>query len=373
MALALVQVQPVAAVTWQPQVEIRAEYTRPAGTNGLVVTGVERVHVLFDTGVQNESDLIYRRSGDGGLTWSEPMALSPASHDARAQTIRRFGLSTLDVLWVNTKTNRLFHRRSLNNGFDWDPQIQVAQNVALAADVARFGEHVTVVYTGTDNKIRARVSTNGGESFGSAIPLGSVGVAARLGTPTVLNKNGTITVAWFNTPSPGQHMLLVRQSSDGGATWSPARSLKGPDSATPARSGQLALFGAGAKKIIVGYSVLVGRQDYIHAAAQTSLDGGAHWQPERLVGGNWSEGPRFAYTGGVLRTSYFTCDGFDCPTAVVKFKTSEDFGLTWTPSSIVTPSPEQYTESAGVGALATGQSVVTYTFGLAGLYARTTE
>jgi hypothetical protein len=291
------------------------------------------------------SDGAYRRSGDGGLTWTDPVDLSPdlggASHSL---AIRRFGLKTLDVLWEDDRD--LWLRTSLNNGFSWSEPVFIAPNVDRA-DVARFGDHVTVVYVNNATyKIKVKVSADGGQTFGAPKILGYTD-----GNAPVISKNGRITVAWADYSGCCPN-LAMRQSTDGGVIWSPRQAIA---ECCEALHGQhLSLVGAGAKKIILGYNTEDERLRS-RVAVRTSFDAGAHWGDEVSLGGVGSLTPYLAYGGGVLRAIY---ESSDSPFAYVKFKTSTDFGRTWSASSVANPSLDFYCHPLGVGGLGTGESVV---------------
>jgi hypothetical protein len=364
LALTLVISQSAAGVTWHDEVQVDAfAYTRQ---KSLAVTGIQRVHLFY--GRQHETiggayEVVYRRSGDGGLTWKDAVPLSPETQDARPLAIKRFGQAALDVLWTNSvgaAPIEVWYRRSLNNGFHWDDAIQIGSGqIVYNADVARFGDRVTIVYTNAGRgTIDVLISLDGGETFGSPTTIGMTNDfspgSTSAGHPTVIDKNGTISVAWWTHYQAAEAQLLVRRSTNAGATWRDPIVLKDVNS-TGSRS-PISLLGAGPLKIIIGY--LVQENGVFRAAARTSLNAGKSWRPEFLVGGARSEEPIFAYGGGVLRAAYPTCTGTGCTARDVKFKTSEDFGATWSISSIVNPEDRQYLDPAGIGALGTGQSIV---------------
>jgi hypothetical protein len=302
----------------------------------------------------------YRRSGDGGLTWTDPVDLSPdLGGTPHSLAIRRFGLKTLDVLWEDG--GDLWLRTSLNNGFSWGEPVLIAPNVDQA-DVARFGAHVTVVYVNyATYKIKVKVSTDGGQTFGAPKILGETD-----GYAPVISRNGRITVAWFDHLGCCPN-LAMRQSTDGGATWSPRQVIA---ECCDGFFGQhLSMVGAGARKIIVGYNTR-GEDGWPRVAVRTSFDAGAHWGDQVLLGGVYSLTPFLAYSGGVLRASYQS-HPLGTNEDDVKFKTSTDFGRTWSASSIANPPTETQCYPLGVGGLGTGESVVIYLYS-GDIYARTT-
>jgi hypothetical protein len=364
LALTLVLIQQAAAIAWtDPVYVLGSTPLHKYGPKSMAVTGTQRVHVfLTDPEGGWVSDAVYRRSGDGGLTWADAVILGQRGdgESAEAMAIRRFGLSTLDALWA--REGHLYLSTSLNNGFAWADPVDVApQSGAGAADVARFADVVAVVWANYPYDVRVKVSTDGGETFGPATTLGSHDVdQEEWGSPTVINKNGTITVAWiekwsiFGDPA----RLVIRRSTNGGATWRPRQVVA--EGLRPYTA--LSMLGAGANKIVVGYT-REGQDGRV--VVRRSFDKGAHWGEELVVGGLESEDISLAYRGGALRATYIT--GND-----VKFKTSTDFGLTWSPSSILSPLPgDEYTKAGSVGALADGRSVVTYWRNE--IYARTTQ
>jgi hypothetical protein len=305
---------------------------------------------------------MYRRSGDGGSTWSDPVQLSgPGANGALAQALNRFGTATIDAVWLEFDAQNHFHawyRRSLNNGFDWGDRIRLTSLTGDAgtADVARFGDRVTVAYTdGATGQVNVRISTDGGETFA---PKRQVGVTSNQpysdadsydGFVGVVDASGTITVVWDSDDTT----LLAKRSTNGGATWSAATTL-----ATNADGRQTTILSAAAK-VIVGYTSLVNNR--WRATQRRTLDEGVHWQPAGLVGGEDSFLPVFGYGGGVLRLAYERCLS-SCSQSRAFFETSSDFGATWTTFTQVNDADHTpYAYPVGVVPAAGGQTVVIYT------------
>jgi hypothetical protein len=384
IALLLVIAQTAAGVTWHDAVEV--DSFSFARRKALAVTGTQRLHLLYakPSGFPVGVRAIYRRSGDGGLTWKDPITLSPDNQlDVTPLAIKRFGQSTLDALWWNDIGNglqELWYRRSVNNGFAWADAMNAAPGqFVVNGDVARFGDRVSIVYTDVVTaSIDVRISTDGGATFGDPVSVGTtddfnpVGDGQSTGGhPAIIDKNGTITVAWFTDYLLADMELVIRRSTNAGATWRDPQIIKGTYSGV--ERSPISLLGAGPLKIIIGYRIDEG--GVRRAAARTSLNRGSTWRPEVRVGGAESYDPMFAYGGGLLRATYWSCVGPECANIDVKFKTSDDFGTTWSPSAIVNPGALEDVAPRGIGALGTGQTVVAYQVfkdGVTFIYSRTT-
>jgi hypothetical protein len=101
----------------------------------LTVTANDNLHIVFshDPGAFNDGDVVdafYRRSTDGGSTWSAPMRLSSTStHDQFFPTIQKRG-NTLLATWYDRRHTRLnldyhyYSRTSTDAGLTWAAEVR---------------------------------------------------------------------------------------------------------------------------------------------------------------------------------------------------------------------------------------------------------
>ena len=275
--------------------------------------------------------------------------------------------------WDAANHSRILYRNSLNAGTDWSTsQALTSLGNVGKADVARAGDRVTVSWSdGATGKVYVRISTNGGASFGAKMSIGTTTNQPFLpddssyeGRVSDGDSAGTITVVWDSSSTA----IKMRRSTNGGTTWGTLTTL-----ATTSYGSDISLM-TSASKIIVGYmtSTIAGSR----ATQRHSSDEGLHWTAAAYVGGAPSGPPIFAYSGGVLRTAYDRCN-IDCSSDATYFRTSTDFGGTWSGESQASRAVHApFAYPLGIGAIASGQTVVIYEHsnggGTLNIYARKT-
>ena len=323
----LLAAQPVAAVTWTGEARISsADVFRPTTLR----TGASRAVVVW----QHGSYAYLKRTTDGGVTWLPRVTLASGigvgvSASASGSSVdvvytKRATCSTTgDVVW------RLWYRRSQNGGATWSTPkaLMGACSSASDHDVARHSNgQVSVAWTGySSGRILVRTSTDGGTTFRPAVQ------AARTsdwepgnqpfyrGNPSIaIGTRGTTYLAYGSAVD----RLSIRRSPDRGATWSSATTL------TASPSGPEIELLATDSRAIVAYMRSVNGQ--MQAVYRRTVDRGLTWSTTRqtvaLQAGEFSLWPRLAYRSGVLGLEVKAGSAGNSP---VWFLTSTDFGLTW--------------------------------------------
>ena len=323
----VVAVQPVAAVSWTGEARISsASVFRPTTLR----TGASRAVVVW----QHGSYAYLKRTTDGGVTWLPRVTLASGigvgvSASASGSSVdvvytkRATCASTGDPVW------RLWYRRSLNGGATWSTPKALIGACSSAADhaIARHANgQVSVAWTGySSGRILVRTSIDGGATFRAAVQAAGTtdwepgNQPFYRGTPAIaIGTKGTTYIAY----SSAVNRLSVRRSSDRGATWSSATTLTA--SAAGPEIDLLATDG----RAVVGYMRSVSGQ--MQAVYRRTVDRGATWSTTRqtvaLQAGQFSLWPRFAYRSGVLVMETKAGVAGDSP---VWYRTSSDFGLTW--------------------------------------------
>jgi hypothetical protein len=251
-------------------------------------------------------EVFFRRSVNGGLTWSfPPTTVDPmAGSDTRAErevTLAAGGGSTWIAVYQSRDTAgspdadiRL--ARSTDGGATWSTQyldpnagsdVREDTEPFVATDGAGTWIVIwTVRETGADPDFRpftAR-STNDGVTWSAPAPLTSDAPLPSFPVPApqlAYAGAGVWVATWTSVPVEPYDSVLVARSADGGATWSPPTGLNAND-AEPGHSAasRLASDGAGnlvaawATKETLGGTLAPGA---LHVVAARSTDSGATW------------------------------------------------------------------------------------------------
>jgi hypothetical protein len=285
-----------------------------------------------------------RRSMDAGGTWQAPILLSDHGSSPAAAGHG----SNVEVVWL--WDGRVRYARSTDSGGSYSAAVALSPADARASDatVAHGADGLVVVAwaqsRSTDPdylypKVKVRVSTDAGSSFGPSRAVVAGGYSAR-----VAAGNGVIYVFY----SKDWETLLVRRSLDLGRTWD-----------SPVKIGwswgayDVAARGDQAYIVYEGES----RQSAWALRFSRTSDRGAHWSPAGdMLAGSWGGYSPIVSVdaGGTARAVFEPCsvDWDICDEWGAVFYVESRNGSTWSsPKPIHPPQPRRYNspEAIAVG------------------------
>lgn len=341
------------ALTWGTTVRITTSRNAIADSHALATTGGPTVHLAYGDAKGGIKRTWYRRSTDGGATWGTPFQLSAAAAPyASGATIAATG-SKVDVAWLEELASGdwvVKYRRSTNGGGSWSapltlsPTTTDANYVRLARDSAN-----RVFVTWTDSatgSVRLRRSVDGGATFLGATALGKTtmkpfGDSGLLEARSVVAAGSGALYAAFHTTAT---TLVVRRSFDGGATWTAATPLS-----TTATWNAPDLVASGSAAMLA-YDVWVNQHQYVVVRATT--DKGSHWNgpiPASPTTGNPAFGVQLGVHGGVWRLTFIQSLDATYTKGAIHYRQSANTGTTWTAPQKVSTTARPYSEPCGVG------------------------
>lgn len=331
LLLLILTAAPALAITWGAEAKLTTAHTyRPE----ILRTGPSSAIAVWTGG----SAVYARRTADGGRTWTSRMALAANGglYGSVAGIGQRVDLAYVQVVTCPTdgkRARRLFYRRSLDGGASWSTPraLTSACSQIVDQDVARHANgQVSVAWTGLyTGNMYLRTSTDGGTSFGPARPAGRTlnsepGTRVTyVGDPTLAIGDGVTYLAYTSA----RDALSVRRSTNLGVSWSTPRLLDSHNSGFS----NIATVGA---RAIIGYtSTSTGTA---RALFRRTADRGSSWTSARMVvplaTGEYSAGPQFTYRGGLLVV--LVARGKPGSVAI-RHRQSSDFGAIWSASTTV--------------------------------------
>ncbi len=213
------------------------------------------IHVIYHLWESSSWEINYINSSDGGNTWNPSKRIS--TDDGWNSQYAKIAVngSEIHVVWVDYRhrdesfpfNTELYYKRSLDGGITWDDGLgNVGQDRRLTnafyesteASISVEGDTVHVVWGDTRNGVTTgdiyyMRSLDKGATWDDG--LGNVGQDRRLTTnatnhgPSTVAVNGsTIHVAWVDEVWPGpNYYLYYRNSTDNGFSWNPIILLNG--------------------------------------------------------------------------------------------------------------------------------------------------
>jgi hypothetical protein len=186
-------------------------------------------------------DILFAKSVDGGKNFKNITNLSNTIAISERPTITAYD-NNVYVIWIENglnETNILF-RKSTDGGNTFDQTIHLgssghAKVPVLPKGIAAFGDNVYTVWRhltedGETGSILLRSSKDAGNTFGDPIKIS--GNAAFTSSPKVATSNNNVYVVWdtiYNEENLGKNEgIFLAKSSDNGLTFGNEMKINGP-------------------------------------------------------------------------------------------------------------------------------------------------
>lgn len=285
--------------TWSAPIQLSTPGVGAAGVASISASGsmVDGVWLEGDAIVAGtDSSVVYRHSSDGGLTWGDPIHLSPGLESAGVPRVARY-FNIVAVTWTDAYSGRVYIRRSGDNGATWAARVLLATtsmkpfggSIYEAYPMPAYGtSRLYVVYMTATRTVKVRRSTNLG---GSWQPAQTLSTTAQSSPPSIAT-NGSTALIGYGVRSSTDAWTVYRRTINRGYTWGSAKSLS-PKTSYP------------------------------------------------------SFAPVLDFAAGRFRAAFERCRSNSCSTSAVYYRQSTT-GLTWSTSSKVSSSARAYSYPADV-------------------------
>src|SRR5712691_4339909 len=208
------------------------------------------INAVWEDDTANNSNILFSRSMDGGVTFSTPTNVSKSSGFSFSPRIAVDTNGGVNVVWVdNTPGHQtIFFSRSTDGGVTFSTPVNISNdpsdsaNPQIAVDATG---NISVVWE--NDTINLGVfyahSTDGGVSFSSPLPL-TTNTSGSSGPQLAVDANGNICVVWEDDFSTRAHVSFS-PSADKGATFATPQLNLSKDSTGNSTAPMIALDGGG--------------------------------------------------------------------------------------------------------------------------------
>ena len=208
-------------INWESDVRLTND---PAVSSEAVISAEgQLVNVIWRDTRDGSHEIFYKRSTDGGATWSTDTMLT--NHSAGLAASISMSVSGLNVhlAWSDTRDNNdyeIYYKRSTNGGISWGAdtrltnELRISESPAITLNSSEI--HITWVDLRDSNintEIYYKRSTDNGNSWSSDTRLT---VYANAMNPSILLSGPIVHLAWHN--SSGSE-INYRRSLNSGVTW----------------------------------------------------------------------------------------------------------------------------------------------------------
>jgi ethanolamine utilization microcompartment shell protein EutL len=242
------------AISFDPSINLSnnaGKSSSPAIASSPAIVSDNNVYVVWDDDTGGNSEILYRRSTDGGATFGGTVNLSNNTGYSSIPAIAAYANNVYVVWNDDTGGNpEILYRKSTDGGDSFGGTMNLSNTtgqsgqpaIAAFGDVV-IGQSVYVVWTDDtpgpgNSEILYRRSTDGGATFGGTVNLSNTTGNSNLASVAVSgnypSQQQDVYVMW----SDGTRGILYRKSTDSGATFGRTVSLtSGRAYATVAVSG----------------------------------------------------------------------------------------------------------------------------------------
>jgi hypothetical protein len=255
-------------LTWTP-----ANSTYPA----IATDPFGRIHVVWHDYPGGDSEICYTRSTDGGTTWAAPKRLSWSSGDTDDPAVASDVSGNVHVVWTDSTPGNweIYYRKSADGGATWSAAKRITWtagqsfNPAVAVDPSGS---LHVVWWGdqTGNwEIYYKKGANGGATWSAAQRL-SWSLGASYSPDIAVDSSAYLQVVWQDD-TPGFPDIFQRKSQNAGSAWTTLKNL----SRTSSYSMDPAIAaGASGRVHVVWYDTTPGNNEIYYVL---STNGGDTW------------------------------------------------------------------------------------------------
>ncbi|MDP1620984.1 MAG: exo-alpha-sialidase [Bacteroidales bacterium] len=330
--IALLLTASLSQAQWEPDVRLTnnpftSYLSRNTNAKVIAATG-DTIHVVWADDRDGNYEIYYKRSTDKGLSWEADVRLTDSAGWSYDPSVAVSG-SVVHVMWCDRRTlyQGIYYKRSEDGGSTWTADIRLtvsfsnSESPALVID----GLIIHVVWydlrngTGLGYEIYYKRSTDGGLTWGPDTRL--TYDPSYSGYPGIVVSGSLVHIVWEDNRD-GNGQIYYKQSNDNGITWGPDIRLTN----TSTNSWDPCISLNGSVLHVVWMDMRDGLTYEIYY--NRSTDGGTTWSPDtRLTNDNGNSGyPTMAVSGSILHIVWQdTRDG----EWEIYYKQSTDAGVTW--------------------------------------------
>ena len=210
---------------WQPDVRLT---TDPSGSHTsynnawCIAASGDVVHTVWYDGRDGNTEIYYKRSTDGGVSWGADTRLTSNSASSYAPSISVSG-QVVHIVWYDNRDGNfeIYYKRSSNGGYSWSADTRLTNDNAYSgySSVALSGSVVYVVwhdYRDGNPEIYYKRSPDGGLSWGADTRL--TNNSAESGQASVTVYGSVVHVTW-NDLRDGNWEIYYKRSNNAGVSW----------------------------------------------------------------------------------------------------------------------------------------------------------
>lgn len=186
------------------------------------------VHVVWrdDRNGSGNTEIYYKRSTNGGLTWGSEVRLTNNSSSTGYPSIVTNGLGVhIAFSDYRTGNEELYHKRSTDNGTTWLEEFRITTNSASTTEpcITTSGLNLYISYVDTRTSHRhiyLNKSTNLGASWDFGTQLTTQYWDNYMPSIAISNNGNNIHIAYYTSSASNFFDVFYIRTTNGGTNWS---------------------------------------------------------------------------------------------------------------------------------------------------------
>lgn len=230
------------------------------------------VHIIWQDSRDGNDEIYYKRSSDNGATWGTDTRLTNAANWSQYPSLS-VNLSNVHVVWDDAREGNdgIYYKRSTDGGLTWSPDVRLTNNTSYSwyPSVWSTATRIHVVWVDDRDmnwEIYYKQSTDGGTTWGADTRLTNNSSSQ---TEPCVTASGNLTHVVWKDSRDGNLEVYYKRSTDDGATWETDTRL----STTAGQTWYPSIQAAGQNIHLVFNDYTVGAEIFYNR----STDGGVTW------------------------------------------------------------------------------------------------
>jgi len=293
------------------------------------------VHLVWQDGTPGNDEIYYKKSANGGDTWTAAKRISWTSGPSESPSIAADSSGGLHVVWHDYTSGdyEIYYKKSVDGGTTWTTakMISLTPHFSFLGNIAAGPSDSLFVVFRDDSPglgdIYCTKSTDGGATWATSQRIAQTSGWSNYPLIAV-DPSGNLHAVWRDD-TPGNQEIYYTKSSNAGASWTPAVRITWTSGASDLPS--IAADPSGNLQVVWRDDTSGNREIYY----RKSTDGGTSWATVRRLTWtpSWTESPSItADSWGDLHVIWADqTDGWE-----IYYKKSTDGGVNWAPNKRIT-------------------------------------
>jgi len=195
----------------------------PINNQRAIFASKDTIHIVWEENRDGNYEIYYKRSFDGGNSWSQDIRLTNDPNLSMQPSISGFG-SNIHLVWLDTRDGNweIYYKNSSDGGNSWliDKRLTNNPSYSYSPCISVSSSNIHVIWVDErdgNEEIYYKKSNDGGNTWSNDFRLTNNPNTST--NPSIWSDGSNIHVVWQDNRD-GNWEIYYKRSNDGGNTWS---------------------------------------------------------------------------------------------------------------------------------------------------------